>query len=113
MWTSHIVLTPSLRRDPIGPEQPFQLMRATLHLLATFLVSGLSFSASGVELQIDLPQRGPHHGIVSTGTGAYVVVANGMHYLEAGEWKDSDPSIDLELNGAVALRLPHKLLFGQ
>jgi hypothetical protein len=36
-----------------------------------------------------------------------------MHYLDGGEWVESDPTIDLRPNGASALRLPHKILFGQ
>jgi len=86
-------------------------MRAILLFISMVAVPPLS--AASVELLTALPERGPHHHVVSTSAGAYVAVANGMHYLKDGEWKESDPSIDLQPNGAVALRLPHKLLLGQ
>lgn len=61
----------------------------------------------------DLPEIGPHHRVVRTDSGSYIALENGMNYVENGDWKASDPTIDLQPGGAVALRLPHKILFGQ
>jgi len=76
-------------------------------------ISLLTIYASVRAEPLQLPERGPHHKVVSSGSGAYVAVANGMHYVEAGAWLESDPTIDPHPNGASALRLPHKILFGQ
>jgi hypothetical protein len=72
--------------------------------------TAVSLSASPLA---SLPEFGPHHRVVTTASGGYVVVANGMHYLDGAEWKESDPTIDLQPGGAAALRLPYKALFGQ
>lgn len=45
-------------------------------------------SHSGVLLS-ELPERGPHHRVMLTESGGYVTLANGMHYFDAGEWKES------------------------
>lgn len=78
-------------------------------------ISILAFSLSSPSQASlsQLPLRGPHHRVVSTESGGYVAVANGMHYFDAGQWKESDATIDLHPDGATALRLPHKILFGQ
>jgi alpha-tubulin suppressor-like RCC1 family protein len=70
----------------------------------------VSLSANPLE---HLPEFGPHHRVVTTASGGYVALANGMHYLDGAEWKDSDPTIDLQPGGAAALRLPYSALFGQ
>jgi len=76
-------------------------------------ISLLAIYASVRAEPLQLPARGPHHKVASSGSSAIVAVANGMHHLEGGEWIESDPAIDLHPNGASALRLPHKILFGQ
>jgi hypothetical protein len=74
-----------------------------------FYAVALSFVA--VSLSADplasLPEFGPHHRVVATASGGYVAVANGMHYLDGAEWKESDPTIDVQPGGAAALRLPY------
>jgi hypothetical protein len=88
-------------------------MRAIFLFVAIVAMLALSLFAAGADFLTALPERGPHHHVVSTSAGAYVAVANGMHYFDGSEWKESDPTIDVQQNGVVALRLPHKLLFGQ
>ncbi len=63
---------------------------------------------------LDLPTRGPHHRVEPTATGGYVVtMANGLHYADRGESKESDPTIEIQPGGAAALRLAHPIAFGQ
>src|SRR5207249_3539460 len=75
--------------------------------------ASVGLSAPANPLPVDLPEIGPHHRLVHTASGGYVAVAGGMHYLDQGEWKLSDPTIGLQPGGAAALRLPQKILFGQ
>jgi hypothetical protein len=75
-----------------------------------------AFSCATLFAQPDLgglPPIGPHHRVVNTGAGSYIALETGKHYFEFGEWKESDPTISLQANGATALRLPNKILFGQ
>src|SRR5712691_10411651 len=85
-------------------------------LLGIALVIAGAFPSATLFAQQELaglPPIGPHHRVVETGSGSYVAMENGKHYFENGEWKSSDPTIDLQPNGATALRLPNKILFGQ
>lgn len=70
-------------------------------------------------------ERGPHHrvvqnvslhtnavGQVALRTNTYTELATGLHYFEAGEWKESREEIELlPGEGAVAAKGPHKVIF--
>src|SRR5438552_8280151 len=65
---------------------------ATLNILALCLAAASAgLSARAEPIPADLPEIGPHHQVIRTGARAYVAVANGMHYLDGGELKRSDP----------------------
>jgi hypothetical protein len=68
--------------------------------------------------------RGPHHrvwvkavfetnqqGQVFVRTNSYTELATGMHYLEDGQWKESQQGIESYPGGAIARHGAHKVIF--
>jgi uncharacterized delta-60 repeat protein len=68
-------------------------------------------------------ERGTHYRVIETSRseikngkrrdtkGLYTELANGMHYFEDGEWKESEESIELRPDGAAATQGFYKAFF--
>ncbi len=74
--------------------------------------------------QYEIRERGPHHnkvgreivvrdqsGEIVTREQSYVELATGMNFLDEGEWKPADPTIELFEGGAIARNLQQKIIF--
>lgn len=77
------------------------------------LVAVLVFNYVSISQPVggEILQRGQDFRVVQTRSGGrYTELRNGMHYFEAGEWKETVSEIIPTAAGAVSLRGPHKLI---
>src|SRR5262245_22819016 len=57
-------------------------------------------------------ERGRHHRVIqTTNGGTYTEIANGMHYLDNGQWVESKELIEIDAEGGIAQQGPNKVRF--
>ncbi len=83
------------------------------------------FDGEVVATEVTITERGEDHAVYRTRTrlrdghgrvtesrGEFTVIGHSLHYLEAGEWRPTDPTLeDLASRGAIARHGPHQVSF--
>jgi hypothetical protein len=85
--------------------------------------SQLAVVASGDEAGYEIVERGVNHAVyrriaqdeagagVTNMSSQFILLENGLHYLDRGEYKESEDLIESFSDGAIARRGPNKAVF--
>ncbi len=93
------------------------------HLLVLLLGASLCFSSHAQLTEPQVIERGASHRVVNRvekvtlpdgriieRPNSYVELANGLHYLENGQWLDSRNELELFRDGVIGRKTQHKLV---